>query len=137
MLAVSIPETVTPWLVLGTSFLTFVGLAGAAWLWLWKRALWPAFQGGVMDAVTPLQQSIDRLASSVTLTEKRVEQTLGERSTELDGKFAALDRRLQALEIQRSRDIQRVLEGQQAVKETVKEALSPSPVNGDTAEHDA
>lgn len=52
------PETLTPWFVLITSFVGALSAIGLASMFLWRRLLWPGFRGLVEDAVAPMQTSL-------------------------------------------------------------------------------
>ena len=112
----NLPETVTPWLVLISTSIATAAAVGAAWMWLWKRAVWPAFAGAVLDAVTPLLQSMDRLAESITQTNSNVENALAERAVQVDRKFdeiasaqSRLLNRMDRFEARQSKGTERVV----------------------------
>lgn len=113
------PETVTPWLLLFVTFMAALAAAGGAWMWIWRKALWPAFQGGVLDAVEPLRESLESLTETIKKSESVVQGKLDERSSVVDRKFEELSNRLQLLELRQSRDTQKVVEAVQTVQETV------------------
>lgn len=91
------PEVVTPWLVLITTAIGATAAIGGALVWTRRKAT-QTFVSAVLDAVTPLQQSIDRLSNSIVETDRNIETKLTARSTEVDGKFGAIERRLGAIE---------------------------------------
>lgn len=139
------PETLTPWFVLVTSFVAAATAVGVVGMFLWRRLLWPGFRNLVEDAVAPMGKALasvamiverelttngggsikDRVHELATQSE-RVEKNLLARNKSTDDKLAGLDRRLAALEVRLSRETQKVIETVTAVTSPAVETLQVS-----------
>lgn len=145
------PETLTPWFVLVTSFVAAMTAVGVASMFLWRRVFWPGFRGLVEDAVAPMEASLagvheivhreltpngggsikDRV-SELAVQSERVEKNLLARNESTDAKLAGLDRRLATLEVRLSRETQKVIESVTAA--TVPPAVETLQVSIEAAE---
>ena len=131
-LATGLPEQVTPWLVLISTFIGTLAAVGTAFFWLRKKAA-KAFTEAVLEAVRPITEKVTEIgelalqtADDLTSERLSVSRKLEERARVTDENFAKVNRRLDAINLTSRRATQTVVEKIESAKGVVIDAAQQS-----------
>ena len=135
-LATGLPEQVTPWLVLISTFIGTLAAVGTAFFWLRKKAA-KAFTEAVLEAVRPITEKVTEIgelalqtADDLTSERMSVRRQLEERAKVTDDNFGSIQRRLDAINLTTRRATQTMVEKIDSATGAVIDATNP-PASGD------
>jgi hypothetical protein len=134
----NLPEQVTPWLVLISTFIGTLAAVGTAFFWLRNKAA-KVFTEAVLEAVQPISDKVSEIgelalktADDLTSERMSVRRQLEERAKVTDETFGSIQRRLDAINLTTRRATQTVVEKIDSVTGAVIDATN-TPASGDGA----